>query len=84
VFGTFDSGTVKLQVSYDAGTTWIDATDDFGDVIAFTANGTKAIWFGGAPLIRVNLAGSSGGTSVTVEANYGLANIRDGGLGVSV
>ena len=78
VFGTFDSGTVKLQLSYDAGTTWIDATDDNGDTISFTANKTKSIWLGGAPLVRVNLAGSSGGTAVTVEANYGLANTHYG------
>ncbi len=76
VFGTFDSGTVKLQLSYDAGTTWFDATDDFGDVVSFTANGAKAIWYGGAPLVRVNLAGSSGATAVTVEAHDGLANTR--------
>ena len=75
VFGTFDSGTVKLQLSRDAGTTWYDATDDFGDVISFTANGEKVVWFGGAPLVRVNLAGSSGGTAVTCEIHYGLAHV---------
>lgn len=84
VFGTFDSGTVKLQLSYDAGTTWFDAVNDNGDTISLTANGSKSVWFGGAPLVRVNLAGSSGGTAVTVEFNYGLANTRDGGLGVSL
>lgn len=75
VFGTFDSGTVKLQLSYDAGMTWFDAKDDNGDVISFTANGSKSVWFGGSPLVRVNLAGSSGGTAVTVEIHYGLAHV---------
>lgn len=78
VFGTFDSGTVKLQVSYDAGTTWIDAASVNADLVgSFSANGGETVWFGGKPQVRVNLAGSSGSTAVTCEIHYGLARTRD-------
>lgn len=82
--GTWDSGTVKLQGSIDGGITWIDLTDDFGDAISLTANGRKTLWEGGKPLVRLNLAGSSGATSLTCEIHYGLANTRDADLGVAL
>lgn len=78
VFGTFDSGTVKLQVLYDAGTTWIDAASVNQDLVgSFSANGGEVVWFGGTPQVRVVLSGSSGSTAVTCELHYGLARTRD-------
>ena len=78
VFGTFDGGTVKLQVSYDEGTTWLDAVDVNQDLVgSFAANGGEMVWFGGTPQVRANLAGSSGSTAVTCELHYGLARTRD-------
>lgn len=78
VYGDFDSGIVKLQVSYDEGTTWIDAASVNPDLAgSFTANGGEIVWFGGTPQVRANLAGSSGSTDVTCELHYGLARTRD-------
>lgn len=79
VYGSdFDSGTVTLQVSYDDGTTWINASSVNQDLIgAFSANGGETVWFGGQPLVRVVLSGSSGTTVATCELHYGLAFTRD-------
>lgn len=78
VQGTFDGGTVKLQVSYDSGTTWIDAASLNQDIAGeYIANGGEVVWFGGKPQVRANLSGSGGSTDVTCELHYGLARTRD-------
>ena len=75
---SFDGGTVTLQVSYNNGTTWINASSVNQDLIgAFSANGGETVWFGGQPLVRAVLSGSSGSTAVTCELHYGLAFTRD-------
>jgi hypothetical protein len=55
VSGTFGSGTVKLQVSPDDGTTWVDVGGDAevtaAAVVNFSLNSCD---------IRLNLSGSSG------------------------
>ena len=55
VEGTFGSGTVKLQMSPDDGTTWVaiggDATVTADAVVNFDLNGCD---------IRLNLSGSTG------------------------
>jgi len=55
VEGTFGSGTVKLQMSPDDGTTWVaiggDSTVTADAVVNFDLNGCD---------IRLNLSGSSG------------------------
>lgn len=52
VYGTFSSGTMKLQTSFDAGTTWIDVAST-----SFTANNQVNVTV--APCkVRVNLAGA--------------------------
>ena len=40
--GTFDSGTVSVQLSPDAGSTWVDNIDN-GSPVAFTAADARAI-----------------------------------------
>jgi hypothetical protein len=64
VFGTFGSGTYKLQASYDDGTTWMDVDRSGDTYCTFTTNGS-----GGFELpkcqVRVNV---SGATSPSVTA----------------
>lgn len=65
-YGTFGSGTVKLQWSPDDGTTWLDVDRSGDTYVTFTANGS-----GGFELpacqIRAVLSGSSA-ASVSAEA----------------
>lgn len=73
-YGTFDSGTVTVQVSPDSGTTWLTAQDSLGGELVFTANGHHPMAaYGGQPLFRATLTGSSGATSVALELHYGAA-----------
>jgi hypothetical protein len=52
--GTWGSGTIQLQVTPDAGTTWINVSG-----ISITADGT--VTFACAPgQVRLNLSGSGG------------------------
>lgn len=60
VFGTFGSGTAKLQRSVDDGTTWIDVTS-----ASLTADGQINFEFSACKL-RTNLAGATG-PSLTIE-----------------
>ena len=76
--GKFDSGTVTLQVSYDAGVSYQTAKDDAGSDITFAAAGHAQIAYPGAPLLRASLAGSSGATALTLLAIYGAANVATG------
>ena len=55
----FGSGTIKLQMSPDAGTTWIDTG------ISFTANGVERFALEPGVDLRFDLSGS---TSPTVSA----------------
>lgn len=65
-YGTFGSGTVKLQWSPNDGTTWIDVDASGDTFVTFTANGS-----GGFELpacqIRAVLSGATA-ASVTAEA----------------
>ncbi|MCK1543276.1 hypothetical protein IVB12_15275 [Bradyrhizobium sp. 179] len=64
VWGTFGGGTAKLQMSPDAGVTWIDV-DRAGDTyVTFTQNGEGGFDLGPC-LLRVTL---SGATAPTVNA----------------
>ena len=58
VQGTWDTSTLKLQVSFDGGTTYLDVTD-----ASFTADGYKVFEL---PIckIKANLASVGGSTSV--------------------
>lgn len=73
-YGTFDSGTVTLQVSPDAGTTWFTVKDSIGDDVTFAANGYFGmVALGGTVLVRASLAGSSGATALALELHSGAA-----------
>lgn len=61
-FGTFDGATVKLQASYDGGTTWIDA----GAEASFTAAGLANFSLGPCKL-RGALSGAGASTSVSLH-----------------
>jgi len=76
--GKFDSGTVTLQVSYDAGVSYQTAKDDAGSDITFAAAGHAQFAYADAPLLRASLAGSSGATAITLTVHYGMANARLG------
>jgi len=55
-YGTWGSGTIKLQLSPDGGTTWIDVTG-----VSLTANGHKDVPVMGPGLqFRADLSGSTG------------------------
>lgn len=62
VFGTFGSGTAKLQASFDQGSTWVDVGLD----TQFTADGIGNFDLPGGVLLRVDLSGSSS-PSLTVN-----------------
>jgi hypothetical protein len=56
--GTFSSGSLKLQVSIDNGTTWFDANDADGNALAITADG--ALSFSVAPCkLRALMSGAT-------------------------
>jgi hypothetical protein len=82
--GTFNSGTVTLQVSYDAGSSYQTAKDDAGNNVAFTAAGHMQIAYAGTPLLRASLSGSGGATDVDLLCVYGLAHTRQGAQGIDV
>lgn len=75
---SFDSGTVTLKQSPDSGDTWITMKDDWGNDIAFTANGSAPFTL--APekrKVKAVLSGSSGSTDVTCQIRLGWAPTRD-------
>lgn len=76
--GTFDSGTVTLQISYDGGTSYQTAKDDIGDDVTFAAAGHRQIGYAGRPLMRASLAGSSGATAVALDIHHGVASVAHG------
>tara|TARA_R100001086_G_scaffold248981_2_gene187264 strand:+ start:61 stop:369 length:309 start_codon:yes stop_codon:yes gene_type:complete len=61
VSGTFDSATVKLQMSPDSGTTWIDV----GTASTFTVDGAASFSLNSCK-VRANV--SSAGASTDVSA----------------
>jgi hypothetical protein len=75
----YDGGTFTLQVSWDSGTTYHTLKDDFGDNVAFAANGYKNVTLGGFPLVRVTLAGAAASANtVAIVVAYGWAPTRGG------
>lgn len=68
--GTFDGGTVTLQISYDAGVTWFTCPDTSGTDIEMTANAVLDLDLGGTPLLRTKLTGSGGTTDVLLEIYF--------------
>lgn len=57
-WGTFGSGTIKLQQSPDDGTTWIDVDRSGDTYVTFTSNGEGGFELS-ACLLRVSLTGST-------------------------
>ena len=57
-FGTFGSGTLTIQASYDNGTTWFALKDSAGAAGSFTADGALNVEVGEANL-RFTLAGAT-------------------------
>lgn len=57
VWGSFGSGTVKLQVSPDNGTTWFDVTGLDNITAKFIGNSQLR-----GSRVRINVSGSSGPT----------------------
>lgn len=42
-YGTFTTATLVLERSFDGGTTWLQAYDEAGNAITFTAAGAKKV-----------------------------------------
>ena len=57
-YGTFGSGTMKLQASHDDGTTWIDVDRSGDTFVTFTVNGQGGFELGKC-LLRVSVSGST-------------------------
>jgi hypothetical protein len=69
-FGTFGSGTLKLQASYDDETTWIDVDRSGDTYVTFTANGA-----GGFELPKCMIrAALSGSTNPSINSGVEHAN----------
>lgn len=56
--GTFGSGTIKLQASFDDGTTWIDVDKSGDTYVTFTSNGVGGFELGACQL-RASLSGAT-------------------------
>lgn len=69
--GDFDSGTVTVEMSCDAGLTWFTAKDKSGNALTLTANSMARVEYGGNPLLRTKLTGTSGATDVALTLFYG-------------
>jgi len=72
-YDTWDTATVKLQLSPDAGTTWIDADTTN---LSFTANGAGNFHAAGGSdlLYRVNVSSAGAGTLIDCKI-YGGAEL---------
>lgn len=75
-YGTFDSGTVSIQMSPDAGTTWYALKDPLWAALTFTADGYANFERATEIQLRAVLSGSSGSTSVTCRVRSGYAPTR--------
>jgi len=60
VSGTFDATTVKVQVSPDAGTTWVDAPGE----PSFTAAGAKNFFVARDSRVRLNVTAAGATSSI--------------------
>lgn len=60
VSGTWDTATVKLQMSPDGGTTWVDV----GSASTYTADGISSFALNSCK-VRVNVSSVGGSTSVS-------------------
>jgi hypothetical protein len=58
-YGSFGSGTVKLQASHDGGNTWIDVDRSGDTFVTFTTNGQGGFELGDC-LLRSSLSGATG------------------------
>ena len=76
--GDFDSGTITLQVSDDAGSNYVSVVDVLGNAIAKTANGYATFYLAGPVLIRNTLSGSSSSTAVVCHVRMGWAATKQG------
>lgn len=66
-YGTFDSGTVTLEVSPDDGTTWYGLTDHQDDAVTFSGDGQRRFNIDAGRQLRAALSGSSGSTDAACE-----------------
>ena len=57
-FGTFGSGSLAFELSYDDGATWFAATNSLGEAAAISANGALNIEVGTADF-RLTLSGAT-------------------------
>lgn len=64
--GTFDSGDIQIQASYDGGTVFIPLTDDAGNAVTISSNQIVKTELGNNILLRFVVTGSSGSTDVDV------------------
>lgn len=65
VWGTFDGATVKLQMTPDEGTTWIDVRDLGGVVISLTTNRVVPLSVSYNEKLRANISGAGASTDLT-------------------
>lgn len=66
-YGTFGSGTLTFEMSYDNGTTYFAMTDAAGNNFELTADGANNINVGKDVLVRGTL---SGATSPDIDITY--------------
>lgn len=71
---TFGAGTLKAQVSFDGGTTWLDVPN--ASFTAATANMKKADYSVIGPLMRWNLAGATGPSLDLRQASRAVRHAR--------
>jgi hypothetical protein len=61
--GTWNSATVKMQMSPDGGTTWVDVGDD----VTFTDDGVGNFELGGDSNFKIRADLSSAGNSTSID-----------------
>jgi hypothetical protein len=74
-YGTFDGGTVTIDMSPDGGTTWYTLQDTVWNNVAFTADGYANFERATRIQLRATLSGSSGSTDVTCQVRPGFADV---------
>ncbi len=65
VYGTPGGATAKLQAKSPLGSTWVDVPS-----ASFTASGMGTVTLGDGFFVRMNVASSSGSTSLSAEILY--------------
>lgn len=68
VYGTWDGATLKMEASFDGGTTFIKLADAEGSDLQFVDNSIFRINMGQC-LLRFEITGSSGSTSLNVKVS---------------